>query len=329
MEASNFLIIFIILLALLFDFSNGFHDAGNAIATIVATGVLTPLQAVLWAAFFNFIAFLLLKLAVAKTIGVGLIHPDFISPYLIGSALTSALVWNVMTWYYGLPSSSSHALIGGLAGAAFVTGGMGALELLNFMKVIAAIFITPFVGLTIGLGLTILMKKATASKGEKEKLRWFKPLQLLSSALLCITHGGNDAQKTMGIIAVLLYSNSQLGNHFYIPLWIVITCHFMIALGTLFGGWRIVYTMGEKITKLNPLRGCCAEVGASLVIFAATDFGVPVSTTHIVTGAIAGVGISESFWGTNWGMMRAIFLTWILTVPVTAAIAAIIMTNLL
>jgi PiT family inorganic phosphate transporter len=324
METSVEFILFVIFLAFVFDFTNGFHDAGNSIATIVATGVLTPLQAVVWAAFFNFIAFLFFKFAVATTIGTGLISPAIVSPYLIFATLISAIVWNMITWFYGLPSSSSHALIGGLVGAAFAKGGITALELSGLIKVSVAIIVSPLIGLGIGLGLTVLLTRLTKHYSESTNHRWFKRLQLLSSALLSLTHGGNDAQKTMGIIAVLLYSSSWLGGHFYVPFWVVISCHLVVALGTLFGGWRIVQTMGKKITDLNTLRGCCAETGAAMVIFTATNFGVPVSTTHIVTGAIAGVGISQSFWGTQWSMMRTIFLAWILTIPVTALIAAII-----
>lgn len=299
MEIHLIFIIFVICLAFIFDFTNGFHDAANSIATIVSTGVLRPWQAVIWAAFFNFIAFLFFKLVVANTIGTGLVHQSFISPNIIFAALLSAIIWNIATWYYGLPSSSSHALIGGLAGAAFATGGIHALILSGFIKVIAAIFLSPLIGLGVGLGLTFLVTRLTKHNTEATNHRWFKYFQLMSSALLSLTHGGNDAQKTMGIVAVLLYSGSWLGDHFYIPFWVVISCHFVIALGTLSGGWRIVHTMGKKITDLNTLRGCCAETGAAIVIFVATDFGVPVSTTHTVTGSIAGVGLSQSFWGTR------------------------------
>lgn len=325
MDASTLFILFVIFLAFVFDFTNGFHDAANSIATIVTTGVLTPRQAVIWAAFFNFIAFLIFKLSVAKTIGTGLIHPDVVDSYLIFSTLVSAIIWNLITWYFGLPSSSSHALIGGLAGAAFVKGGIHALELPGFIKVIAAIILSPLIGLIIGFVLTLLVTRLTKSYGEAKTDRWFKRLQLISSASLSLTHGGNDAQKTMGIIAVLLYSSSWLGNQFYVPFWVVISCHLVIALGTLAGGWRIVYTMGQKITRLNTLRGCCAETGAAAVIFSATSLGVPVSTTHTVTGAIAGVGLSRSFWGIEWRMMNKIFLTWVLTIPLTGFISAIIM----
>ena len=325
METSTLFVLFVIFLALLFDFTNGFHDAANSIATIVATNVLTPLQAVMWAAFFNFIAFLVFKLAVANTIGIGLIQPNIVSPYLIFATLISAISWNMITWYFGFPSSSSHALIGGLAGSAFAKGGIHALELSGFIKVITAIILSPLIGIAIGLGLTILVAKLTKNNNEATNDRWFKRLQLLSSALLSLTHGGNDAQKTMGIIAIVLYSSSYLGDHFYVPFWVVISCHAVIALGTLSGGWRIMHVMGKKITNLNSRRGCCAETGAAIVIFAATDLGVPVSTTHIVTGAIAGVGLSQGFWRTQWSIMLKIFLTWALTIPVTALIAAMIM----
>jgi len=325
METSSLFIIFVIILALGFDFTNGFHDAGNSIATIVATKVLTPTQAVIWAAFFNFIAFLVFKLTVANTIGVGLIHPNTISPYLIFATLVSAIIWNIVTWYYGLPSSSSHALIGGLAGAAFAKGGIGALAVSGFMKVIIAIVLSPLIGLAIGLGLTLLVSRLTRDNNKKTNRKWFKRFQLLSSAFLSITHGGNDAQKTMGIIAILLYSSSWLGESFYVPFWVVISCQLMIALGTLSGGWRIVHTMSKEITKINPLRGCCAETGAAIVIFTATHYGIPVSTTHCVTGAIAGVGMSQGIWGTHWLLMRRVLLTWVLTIPATACIASIFM----
>ena len=324
MEAGTAFILLVVFMALVFDFTNGFHDAGNSIATIVATGVLTPVQAVIWAAFFNFIAFLFFKLTVASTVGIGLIQPSIMSVHLIFAALTSAIIWNLVTWYYGLPSSSSHALIGGLAGAAFAKGGMHALELSGFIKVLSAIVLSPLLGLVIGFALTTLVNQFTKGNSEAGKDRWFRHIQLISSASLSLTHGGNDAQKTMGIIAAVLYSSSLIGDHFYVPFWVIISCYFVIALGTLSGGWRIVHTMGKKITHLNTLRGCCAEAAAAAVIFAATDLGVPVSTTHTVTGSIVGVGLSRSFLGIAWGTIYKILLTWILTVPTTAMIAAII-----
>lgn len=325
MESNSFFILFIIFLALVFDFTNGFHDAANSIATIVATNVLTPFQAVAWAAFFNFIGFLVFKLAVATNIGTGLIQPNIVTPYLIFATLISAILWNLITWYYGLPSSSSHALIGGLAGTAFATGGLDVIEFYGFAKVFAAIILSPFLGIIISLGLTLIITRVTKHCSEKNSLRWFKRFQLLSSAILSLTHGGNDAQKTMGIIAILLYSSAWIGDQFYVPFWVVISCHLVIALGTLTGGWRIVNTMGKEITDLNSLKGCCAEVGAASVIYAATELGVPISTTHTVTGAIAGVGLSQRFLGIHWGVLRKIFFAWLLTIPMTAFIGTLLM----
>jgi len=327
MESSVVFILLVIFMALVFDFTNGFHDAGNSIATIVATGVLTPLQAVFWAASFNFIAFIFFNLAVANTIGIGLVDPATLSVFLIFSALTSAIAWNFITWFFGLPSSSSHALIGGLAGAAFAKGGIDVLMLSGFVKVLSAIILSPLLGLMIGFLFTLIVNRLTKNNTEASNHRWFKHIQLISSASLSLTHGGNDAQKTMGIIAAVLYSSSWLGNNFYIPFWVVISCYFVIALGTFFGGWRIIHTMGSKITNLNTLRGCCAETAAAAVIFAATDLGVPVSTTHTVTGSIVGVGLSRSFWGVDWRTISRILLTWVLTVPATALIAALIMSG--
>ena len=318
-------ILLVILLAFIFDFINGFHDAANAIATIVTTGVLTPNQAVMWAAFFNFIAFLVFNLAVAKTIGSGLIDADVVTVPLIFSALIGAIFWNLLTWYYGLPSSSSHALIGGLAGAAIAKAGFTSLKISGFAKVLAGIFIAPIAGLLIGFLLTIFFTHLSKHQSTKTRERTFKGFQLASSALLSLTHGGNDAQKTMGIIAVLLFSASWLGDTLYIPFWVVISCHAVIALGTLAGGWRIVRTMGTKITELNTMLGCAAETGAAAMIFAATEYGIPVSTTHTVTGSIAGVGLIKGFSGSHWPVLRRIFFSWLLTIPVAGIISAVIM----
>ncbi|RYE06312.1 MAG: inorganic phosphate transporter [Rickettsiaceae bacterium] len=326
MEISLIFILCVIALALVFDFTNGFHDAANSIATIVATKVLTPRQAVIWAAFFNFIAFLFFsKLSVATTVGTGLINPYLVNSFLIFAALLAAVTWNLLTWYYGLPSSSSHALIGGLAGAALFKGGITALELQSFTKIILAIVLSPLIGILFGIIATTVLNKLTNSQQEAQKHRWFKFFQLASSAMLSISHGGNDAQKTMGIIAVLLHSTSWLGNEFYVPSWVVITCYSVLALGTLAGGWRIVHTMGEKITKLDRMGGCIVETGAAAVISFATHLGIPVSTTHIVTSIIAGVGSSDNTTGTRWSVMYKIFLTWLLTIPATAIIAGSIM----
>ncbi|AMP88197.1 inorganic phosphate transporter [Legionella pneumophila] len=326
MDYNTIFILFVIFVAFVFDFINGFHDAANSIATIVTTGVLTPRQAVLWAAFFNFIAFLIFNLTVAQTIGYGLIDTDLVDTYFILAALMGAIFWNLVTWYYGLPSSSSHALIGGLAGAAIAKGGLSSLKITGFAKVAAGIFISPVLGLLIGLLFTHIFTLFLRHKNEEELNTLFKSFQLISSALLSITHGGNDAQKTMGIIAVLLFSVSWLDGVFYVPFWVVISCHGVISLGTLAGGWRIVHTMGTKITKLNTLKGCAAETGAAITIFAATEFGVPVSTTHTVTGSIAGVGLISGIGGAHWKVLRRIFYSWLLTIPAAALVAAAIMT---
>lgn len=316
------LLIIIIAVALLFDFLNGFHDAANSIATVVSTRVLKPHWAVLWAAFFNFIAFLFFKLHVANTVGTGLINPLDVNSLLILAALIGAIVWDIVTWYFALPTSSSHALIGGLVGAAIAKSGWTALNYWGLFKVGIYIFLSPLLGLVFGFLLMylimVLFFRATHSRMDK----WFRKLQLLSAAFISLSHGGNDAQKTMGIIAILLFSAGKLGNHFYIPLWVVITCNFVIALGTLSGGWRIVRTMGMRITKLNPVRGFCAETGSALALSIATGLGVPVSTTHTIAGSIIGVG---SLYGANavrWGIARRIVWAWIFTIPAAALIAA-------
>ncbi len=324
MDYHTIFILFVIFIAFVFDFINGFHDAANSIATIVTTGVLTPRQAVLWAAFFNFIAFLIFNLMVAKTIGSGLIDTNLVDPEFILAALVGAIFWNLVTWYYGLPSSSSHALIGGLAGAAIAKGGFSTLKIAGFAKVAAGIFISPVLGLLIGYLFTYLFSQLLKHKSERQLNKFFKGFQLTSSALLSLTHGGNDAQKTMGIIAILLFSTSWLEGEFYIPFWVVVSCHGVISLGTLAGGWRIIETMGTKITKLNTMKGCAAETGAAITIFVATECGVPVSTTHTVTGAIAGVGLVSGIDGAHWKVLRRIFLSWLLTIPAAAIVAAAI-----
>jgi inorganic phosphate transporter, PiT family len=324
MGSGHLFIIFIIFIAFIFDFINGFHDAANSIATIVTTGVLTPRQAVLWAAFFNLIAFAIFNLMVAKTIGNGLIDTSVVNAHLIFAALVGAILWNLITWYYGLPSSSSHALIGGLGGAALAKSGLSVLIPAGFIKVAIGIFISPLVGFVIGFFLTYLFSFLLKNYSEPTLLRAFKILQLGSSAMLSLTHGGNDAQKTMGIIAVLLFSANWLGDTFYVPFWVVISCHIVISLGTLVGGWRIVDTMGTKISKLNPLRGCAAETGAAVMIFVATEYGIPVSTTHTVTGSIAGVGLIDGIKGTQWHILKRIFISWILTIPAAGIVAALV-----
>ena len=324
MDSNTLFILFVLFTAFVFEFINGFHDAANAIATIVTTGVLTPRQAVLWAAFFNFIAFLIFNLMVAKTIGDGLIDTRLVNAQFILAALVGAIFWNLVTWYYGLPSSSSHALIGGLAGAAIAKGGFSSLKLSGFAKVAAGIFLSPALGLIIGFLFTFCLTKLLKKYSEERLNKLFKGFQLASSALLSLTHGGNDAQKTMGIITVLLFSASWLEGAFYVPFWVVISCHAVISLGTLAGGWRIVNTMGTKITELNTLKGCAAESGAALTIFVATECGVPVSTTHTVTGAIAGVGLINGIYGAHWKVLRRIFFAWLLTIPAAALVSAAI-----
>ena len=325
MDHNALFILCVIFLAYLFDFTNGVHDAANTIAIIVTTRVLTPRQAVLWAAFFNFIAFLFFNLMVAKTIGSGLIDPSVVDATFIFSALTGAILWNLVTWFFGLPSSSSHALIGGLAGAAIVRGGMGSLKFAGFIKVAIGMCITPIAGLLVGLAMAWIFTQLFQKISGEKTNNVFKGLQLLSSALLSLTHGGNDAQKTMGVIAVLLFSVSWLEGPFYIPFWVVISCHATIALGTLMGGWRIVRTLGTQITPLNTLRGCAAETGAAAIIFAATDFGIPVSTTQTVTGAITGVGLLKGLNSVYWPMLRVIFISWVLTIPAAGLIAGVMM----
>ena len=322
MLTSTTFIVIVVLLAFVFDFINGFHDAANTIATIVTTGVLTPKQAVVWAAFFNFIGFMVFNLSVAATIGAGLIKPGVIDPGLIFSALIGSIFWGIVTWYYGLPSSSSHALVGGLAGAAIAKAGFVSLKLSGFLIVLTGIIISPLVGLLISFVFATGLQYATRNHHEKKLVKPLKIMQLTSSALLGLTHGGNDAQKTMGVIAGLLFAASWLGDTFYVPFWIIISCQAVISLGTFAGGWRIVHTMGTQITKLNSMRGCAAECGAASIIFIATQCGVPVSTTQTVTGSIAGVGLIHGWKGTHWPILRRIFSAWLLTVPAAGSVAA-------
>ncbi len=318
MTSAMVFILFVIALAFVFDFINGFHDAANSVATIVSTGVLKPLTAVAWAAFFNFIAFLFFQLKVAGTIGTGLITPTIVDPYFIFAALSGAITWNLLTWYFGLPSSSSHALVGGLVGAAIAKGGMATLNYPGLTKVIVSIVLSPLLGCLLGFLLVSLVKWLTRNIKESSVNHWFGRIQFASAALLSLGHGGNDAQKTMGVIAVLLFSSHLLDGHFYVPIWVMISCNLVMALGTLMGGWRIVNTLGSKITKLNPMLGSCAETGAAATLFLATNLGIPVSTTHTITGAITGVGIKSVQWAT----IRRIMWAWFLTLPAAGLIAA-------
>lgn len=318
------LIIFTIAIAFLFDFLNGFHDAANSIATIVSTRVLKPHWAVLWAAFFNFIAFFIFKLNVANTMGTGLIDPSIVDVTFILSALLGAIFWNIFTWIYGLPSSSSHALIGGMLGTALIKSGFAPLKIMGLLKVLLAIVISPLMGALFGLLFMCVVLLIFAKFTPKKIDVWFRKLQLVSSALISLGHGGNDAQKTMGIIAVLLFSSGLLGDTFYVPLWVVFSCYFIIALGTFSGGWRIVKTMGMRITKLQPLSGFCAETASALTLFLATYLGIPISTTHTITGSIIGVGSFEGYRAVRWGVARNIVWAWVLTVPASSLVAAIV-----
>jgi len=316
------LVIIAIILAFIFDFLNGFHDAANSIATIVSTRVLKPIYAVFWAAFFNFIAFLFFGLNVANTIGTGLIDPSIVNVNLIFAALIGAIFWNIFTWYFGLPSSSSHALIGGLLGAAIAKAGLSPLKWGGISKVLLAIVISPLLGMILGLLLIFLIAHLFFRASPHRIDGWFRKLQFISAAFISLGHGGNDAQKTMGIIAILLFSAGLLGTKFYVPLWVIVSCNFVIALGTFFGGWRIVKTMGMKITKLKPVTGFCAETASALTLFLATGLGIPVSTTHTITGAIVGVGSLNSASAVRWGVARNIVYAWIFTVPAAGLISA-------
>jgi len=320
---SHEVLVFLIVVALAFDFMNGFHDAANAIATIVSTRVLRPQWAVAWAAFFNFIAFLIFGVAVAATIGKGIIDPKIVDHYVIFGALVGAISWNVITWYYGIPSSSSHALIGGLGGAAVAKGGMHTLIASGFLKTAAAIVVSPALGFVLGIALMLAVSWVWARSTPRRVDRWFRRLQLVSASLYSIGHGGNDAQKTMGIIWMLLITAGTIGARDPLPLWVVFACYGTIGLGTLFGGWRIVKTMGQKITKLKPVSGFCAETGGAITLFLATGLGVPVSTTHTITGAIVGVGSAQKVSAVRWGVAGNIVWAWIFTIPCTAFIAAV------
>ncbi|HQI02128.1 MAG TPA: inorganic phosphate transporter [Deltaproteobacteria bacterium] len=316
-------IIFLISLALLFDFLNGFHDSANSIATVVSTRVLTPRQAVIWAAFFNFIAFLFLGLHVADTIGKGIIDAGVMDSNIILATLVGACVWDILTWYLGLPTSSSHALIGGMVGAALVKAGPDALVAKGIIKTVTFIFISPTVGLLLGLAIGIAVYWAFRKASPREVDHIFRRGQLVSAALYSLGHGGNDAQKTMGIIAGLLFSAGLLGDTFYIPFWVIVSCQAAIAAGTMFGGWRIVKTMGQKIAKLKPVDGFCAETGAAITLFFSTMMGIPVSTTHTITGAIMGVGSLRRLSAVRWGVAGRIVWAWVLTIPGAAAISAV------
>ncbi|MEN6490284.1 MAG: inorganic phosphate transporter [Smithella sp.] len=310
--------------ALVLDFINGFHDSSNAISTIVSTRVLSPQHAVLWAAFFNFVAAFFIGTAVAHTIGQGIIHRDIIDNGLIFAALGGAIIWNLITWYYGLPSSSSHALIGGLIGAGIAKGGTDTLVWAGITKTTAFIVLSPAIGLILGYIFMVISLNLNRNSNVARSDKLYRKLQLVSSAIYSLGHGMNDAQKTIGIIAILLYSKGLIDSSFNIPYWIIIMCYSVIALGTMFGGWRIVKTMGTKITKLRPIGGFSAEAAAACSIIGASIAGIPVSTTHTITGAIVGVGSTKRLNAVRWGVAGNIIWAWILTIPISALISAMI-----
>lgn len=315
MQTIHFVIV-VISIAFVFEFINGFHDAANSIATIVSTKVLRPFHAVLWAAFFNAIAFLIFHLSVANTFGVGLVNPADITPYVVFSALFGAIIFNLTTWYFALPSSSSHALIGGLLGAVLAKSGWASLQLTGLTKTFIAILISPILGMLVSLVVLALIRRFLKARNQD----FNKGFQLVSSALLSVGHGSNDAQKTMGVVALLLFS-AQVIDQFYVPTWVMLSCSLVMGLGTLAGGFRIVKTMGEKIAPLNPKTGAAAETGSAIVLFTATTLGIPVSTTHIVTGSVAGMGLQQL--STNWKILGRITLAWVLTIPCSGLFGAL------
>ncbi len=314
-------VIFLIIVALAFDFMNGMHDSANAIATVVATRVLKPFQAVLWAGFFNFAAFFIFQASVASTIGKGIISPDMVDNAVVFGALSGAITWNVITWLLGIPSSSSHALVGGIVGAGVAKGGMNAIVWAGLSKTIYAIVLSPFTGFLIAILLMILASWAFVKANPTWADGVFRKLQLVSSALYSLGHGSNDAQKTAGIIAVLLYSN-HVYKTFTVPDWAIFTCYLTMGLGTMLGGWRIVKTMGSKITKLSPMQGACANTAGAMTLFMATYLGIPVSTTHTITGAIIGAGTAKRASSVRWGLASSIVWAWVITMPAAAAMAA-------
>ncbi len=312
----------LVLLALAFDFMNGFHDAANSIATVVSTGVLKPWQAVIWAAFFNVLAWGVFHLSVAATVGKGIVDPVFVDDRVIFGALVGAISWNLITWYYGIPSSSSHALIGGMIGSALTKAGTTPLLWAGILKTAAFIFVAPLLGMLLGAVITLLLSWTLFRQTPRLVDVTFRRLQLFSSAAYSLGHGGNDAQKTMGIIWLLLIANGVTTED-HLPTWVVMSCFFAIGLGTMFGGWRIVKTMGQRITKLKPIGGFAAEAAGSITLFMATHFGIPVSTTHTITGAIVGVGTTKGPSAVRWAVAGNIVIAWIVTIPASAAIAGL------
>ena len=317
------LVVVIVIVALVFDFINGFHDAANSIATVVSTRVLTPLQAVVWAAFFNFVAAFGFGVQVATTVGKGVVQPAAVDQWVILAGLAGAIVWNLITWYWGLPTSSSHALIGGFAGAAVVKAGFGSLVPAGLIKIGVFMILAPLIGLALGFALMVLTINVFqhSTPGRVDKI--FRRGQLLSAAAYSLGHGTNDAQKTMGIIAVLLFTTGRLGPEFYVPFWVVLAAHAAMGLGTMAGGWRIVKTMGMRITKLRPVGGFCAEAAGAVTLIGTAIGGIPVSTTQTISGSIMGVGAIQRFSAVRWGVAGRIVTAWILTIPASAAVAGV------
>jgi PiT family inorganic phosphate transporter len=323
MDANFLAVIALIFVALVFDYINGFHDAANSIATIVSTRVLTPGKAVIWAAFFNFVAAFTFGTAVAKTVGSGLVDITIVTFAVIFAGLMGAIIWDLITWYYGLPTSSSHALIGGYAGAAVAKAGFGAIIVSGWTKTLIFIVLAPLIGMILGFLIMVMLLWSFRNASPGRVDGWFRRLQLVSAAAYSLGHGGNDAQKTMGIIAGVLFAGGYIAE-FRIDLWVILSAHAAIALGTLSGGWRIIHTMGSKITKLVPVGGFAAETAGAISLFTATNLGIPVSTTHTITGAIMGVGSIRRLSAVRWGIAGRIIWAWILTIPMSAMIAAII-----
>ena len=323
-QVALWVIVLLVVLALAFDFMNGFHDAANSIATVVSTGVLRPAQAIVFAAFFNVVAIFVFHLSVAATVGKGIVLPGVVDVHVVFGALIGAIVWNLVTWYYGIPSSSSHALIGGIVGAVMAKAGSGVLIVGGILKIVAFIFISPVLGFLLGSLMMVLVAWLFRRTRPNRVDRWFRRLQLLSAGAYSLGHGGNDAQKTIGIIWMLLIATGHTSaGDAEPPVWVIAGCYMAIGLGTMFGGWRIVKTMGQKITKLKPVGGFCAETGGALTLFLATTLGIPVSTTHTITGAIVGVGSTQRASAVRWGVAGNIIWAWILTIPASAFVAAV------
>jgi PiT family inorganic phosphate transporter len=323
-QSAFWIVSLLVVLALVFDFMNGFHDAANSIATVVSTGVLKPSQAVVFAAFFNFVAIFIFHLSVAATVGKGIVQPGVVDVNVVFGALTGAITWNVITWYYGIPSSSSHALIGGIVGAVIAKAGTGALLSSGILKTVLFIFVSPLLGYLLGSLMMVLVANIFRRTRPLKVDKWFRRLQLVSAGAYSLGHGGNDAQKTIGIIWMMLIATGYAtAADKTPPTWVIISCYMAIGLGTMFGGWRIVKTMGQKITKLKPVGGFCAETGGAMTLFLATALGIPVSTTHTITGAIVGVGSTQRASAVRWGVAGNIIWAWVLTIPASAFVAGV------